>query len=161
MSFKERSTRFCERFGIRVPILLAPMAGASAPSLSIAVINAGGLGACAVGVGGADAVANMTIALPAGNYTALTLLGTGVNGNHPNQTFTVNYSDGSSTSFVQSLSDWFTPQSSYTGESKASQMAYRLTSTGAHDTRTFYLYGYSFPLNSAKTAVSVTLPVVL
>lgn len=39
---------FCRRFGLRVPILLAPMAGASAPSLSIAVANAGGMGACGV-----------------------------------------------------------------------------------------------------------------
>ena len=46
MSFKDRSTAFCERIGIRAPILLAPMAGASAPSLSIAVANAGGCGAC-------------------------------------------------------------------------------------------------------------------
>jgi nitronate monooxygenase len=44
----ERASAFCERFGLRVPILLAPMAGASAPSLSIAVANAGGLGACGV-----------------------------------------------------------------------------------------------------------------
>ena len=29
-----------------MPIMLAPMAGASAPALSIAVANAGGLGAC-------------------------------------------------------------------------------------------------------------------
>ncbi len=41
-----RAQEFCEHFGLRVPILLAPMAGASAPSLSIAVANAGGLGAC-------------------------------------------------------------------------------------------------------------------
>lgn len=41
-----RSGEFCERFGLRLPIVLAPMAGASAPSLSIAVANAGGLGAC-------------------------------------------------------------------------------------------------------------------
>ena len=41
-----RIQSFCDRFGLRVPILLAPMAGASAPSLSIAVIQAGGLGAC-------------------------------------------------------------------------------------------------------------------
>src|SRR3954470_22494663 len=46
MSFRARAQSFCERFGIRVPILLAPMAGASAPELSIAVANAGGLGAC-------------------------------------------------------------------------------------------------------------------
>ena len=45
-SARDRSRAFCERFGIRVPILLAPMAGASAPSLSIAVASAGGLGAC-------------------------------------------------------------------------------------------------------------------
>jgi len=39
---------FCARFGLRAPILLAPMAGASPPTLSIAVANAGGLGACGV-----------------------------------------------------------------------------------------------------------------
>jgi nitronate monooxygenase len=44
----DRANAFCARFGLRVPILLAPMAGASAPSLSIAVANAGGLGACGV-----------------------------------------------------------------------------------------------------------------
>src|ERR1700761_3272847 len=44
----QRSEEFCKRLGIRVPILLAPMAGASAPSLSIAVANAGGLGSCGV-----------------------------------------------------------------------------------------------------------------
>ena len=44
----DRAEAFCARFGLRVPILLAPMAGASAPSLSIAVANAGGLGACGV-----------------------------------------------------------------------------------------------------------------
>ena len=42
----QRAHSFCERFGLRLPILLAPMAGASAPSLSIAVANAGGAGAC-------------------------------------------------------------------------------------------------------------------
>ncbi len=42
----ERTKSFCARFGLNVPILLAPMAGASAPSLSIGVANAGGLGAC-------------------------------------------------------------------------------------------------------------------
>src|ERR1700685_2850248 len=46
MSIRERTTAFCGRFGLRVPILLAPMAGASAPALSIAVANAGGLGSC-------------------------------------------------------------------------------------------------------------------
>jgi nitronate monooxygenase len=44
----KRAEDFCERLGIRAPILLAPMAGASSPSLSIAVANAGGLGSCGV-----------------------------------------------------------------------------------------------------------------
>ena len=41
-----RAETFAERLGIRLPILLAPMAGACPPSLSIAVANAGGMGAC-------------------------------------------------------------------------------------------------------------------
>ena len=41
-----RVDSFCRRFGLELPILLAPMAGASAPALSIAVMQAGGLGAC-------------------------------------------------------------------------------------------------------------------
>jgi nitronate monooxygenase len=43
-----RADSFCRRFGLRVPILLAPMAGVPAPRLSIAVGNAGGMGACGV-----------------------------------------------------------------------------------------------------------------
>ena len=46
MSPLDRASRFCDRFGLRLPILLAPMAGACPPSLSAAVANAGGLGAC-------------------------------------------------------------------------------------------------------------------
>ena len=41
-----RARSFTEFLGIRLPILLAPMAGACPPSLSVAVANAGGLGAC-------------------------------------------------------------------------------------------------------------------
>ena len=43
---RDRIAAFCDRFRLRVPILLAPMAGACPPSLSIALANAGGLGAC-------------------------------------------------------------------------------------------------------------------
>ena len=42
---RDRADAFCRRFGARVPILLAPMAGACPASLSIAVAKAGGLGA--------------------------------------------------------------------------------------------------------------------
>ncbi|MGL4302500.1 MAG: NAD(P)H-dependent flavin oxidoreductase [Sphingomonas sp.] len=46
MTWRQRSRHFCNRFGLALPILLAPMAGASSPRLSAAVANAGGLGAC-------------------------------------------------------------------------------------------------------------------
>ena len=42
----ERTKSFCARFNLRVPILLAPMAGVPAPALSVAVADAGGLGSC-------------------------------------------------------------------------------------------------------------------
>jgi nitronate monooxygenase len=45
-SARGRAEAFANRLGTRLPILLAPMAGACPPSLSIAVANAGGLGAC-------------------------------------------------------------------------------------------------------------------
>ncbi len=41
----DRATAFCARYGVQLPILLAPMAGACPASLSIAVANAGGMGA--------------------------------------------------------------------------------------------------------------------
>ncbi len=41
-----RAESFCRRFGLKMPVLLAPMAGACPPSLSIAAMNAGSLGAC-------------------------------------------------------------------------------------------------------------------
>lgn len=44
-SARERTDHFCRQFGLRIPILQAPMASASPPSLAAAVANAGGMGA--------------------------------------------------------------------------------------------------------------------
>jgi nitronate monooxygenase len=43
---RSRYEPFCRHYGLRVPILLAPMAGACPPMLSSAVAKAGGAGAC-------------------------------------------------------------------------------------------------------------------
>ncbi len=43
---RARADAFAAKLGIRVPVLLAPMAGACPASLSVAVANAGGMGAC-------------------------------------------------------------------------------------------------------------------
>lgn len=39
-----RAMRFCERYGLRIPIVMAPMAGACPAGLAAAVANAGGMG---------------------------------------------------------------------------------------------------------------------
>jgi len=51
-----RVAAFNEMAGTRLPILLAPMAGACPPGLSIAVANAGGLGACGAVLMSPDAI---------------------------------------------------------------------------------------------------------
>ena len=109
------------------------------------------------GAGVASAVHGGTIAVPAGHYSSVKLLGAAVQGNHVNQTFMVNYSDGSSDTFKQSMSDWSSPQS-YAGEAKVLSLAYKVRPQGTALTQANYVYGYSFAVNGAKTVTSLTLP---
>jgi nitronate monooxygenase len=44
-SARARAEKFCEVYGLEIPILLAPMAGACPVALSVAVADAGGMGA--------------------------------------------------------------------------------------------------------------------
>ena len=104
-----------------------------------------------------NVVTNTTVTLPAGQFASLAMLATAVNGNQPSQTFTLTYTDGTTSNFVQSLSDWHTPQN-YASESEASSMAYLDWSTGLQQVRTTNLYGYLFALNSAKIVKSIKLP---
>lgn len=53
-----RAKAFCETYNLNIPILLAPMAGACPPGLSVAVANAGGLGACGALLMQPDAIRN-------------------------------------------------------------------------------------------------------
>jgi hypothetical protein len=107
--------------------------------------------------GAADAAESTTIPLPAGNYTAVSLLGAAVNGNQPNQTFVVTYTDGTKSTFVQGVSDWFTAHL-YPGESLVKTMPYRVSTGGSQQPGPVYLYGYSFAVNGSKTVKSLTLP---
>ncbi len=105
------------------------------------------------------------VALPAGNFATLQLLATGIEGNQASQTVTVTYTDSTTSTFTQSFSDWCshlngggcTSTGGNSGESVAVAMPYRDSTDGADD-RVFYLYHYSFALNTGKTAQSVTLP---
>jgi subtilase family serine protease len=105
----------------------------------------------------ADAVSGKTVSLPPGQFSNINLLATGVNGSQFAQVFKVTYSDGTSSTFTQNLSDWFTPQN-FAGETKAMTMPYRDNGQGQKDNRTFNLYEYTFALTANKTVVSITLP---
>ncbi len=106
-----------------------------------------------------DAVgcSGQSISIPQGKYSSLMLLATGVEGNQASVAFTVNYTDGTSSQFVQSFSDWFTPQK-FHGEFEGVAMAYRNFDNGTKDQRTFNLYAYRFALTSTKVVQSITLP---
>jgi hypothetical protein len=104
-----------------------------------------------------NAVTSATIVLTQGKYIALNLLATGVSGFQAAQPFIVKYTDGSTSVFTQSLSDWCTAQN-FPGETIAIKMAYRDTALKTKDNRTFNLYSYSFALDRTKTVSSLTLP---
>ena len=108
-------------------------------------------------VGAADAVANTTIQLPAGNYSDLFMLGAMVNNISASQTFTVTYTDNSTTSFTQSMSDWVYADG-WTGEAVVSCAEKRNLQNGNQQSDSVCVYGYDLALNPAKTVKSVTLP---
>jgi hypothetical protein len=101
--------------------------------------------------------AGQIVSLPSGKFSMVNLLATAVNGNQASQSFTVKYSDGSTSVYTVSLSDWFTPQN-YTGESKVIAMAYRDSNSGGTGAGPCYLYGYELITDNTKTITSLTLP---
>lgn len=108
-----------------------------------------------------NAVSNgATIPLPAGLYSSLTFLGSAVNGTQKNQVFTVNYSDSTTQTFSQTLSDWHSSSTSKnaSGETTVLGMPYRDTYSGGRTAATYNLYAYSLTPNSTKSIASLTLP---
>ena len=97
------------------------------------------------------------IALPAGEYTYLKLLGTAVQGDQTDQPVTITYTDGSTQTYKQSFSDW-SSLSRYNNESLAIQTAYRDYNDGSQDQQAFNVYLYTLPLETSKTVKSLTLP---
>lgn len=100
---------------------------------------------------------NQTITLPAGQFNTLHLLAAGVDGAQALQTFTVTYTDNSTTTITQNFSDWANSQT-YPGEITLVTMPYRDTSGGGSQTLNVSVYGYVFVLNQTKTVKSITLP---
>lgn len=104
-----------------------------------------------------NAVTSRAIPLPTGRFDGLKMLALAVNGDQNSQVFEVTYTDGTSSSFTQSVSDWYTPEN-FSGESEALLLPYRLDGDGERDKREFHVYGYSFPLDERKPVRAFTLP---
>jgi FG-GAP-like repeat len=104
-----------------------------------------------------DAVANQTISLPAGNFTNLFMLGAMVNNVNANQTFVVTYTDGTTTTLNQNMSDWFNA-AGWPGESAVNCSEDRNFQDGTTQADSVCVYGYQIPLDVTKTVQSVQLP---
>ena len=104
-----------------------------------------------------DAVSNITIPLPAGNYTNLYMLGAMVNNIGATQTFIVTYTDNSTLTFTQNMSDWFNVKG-WPGESVVSCSEDRNFDNGTTQADSACLFGYQIPLDVTKTVKSVQLP---
>jgi len=73
VSVRRRVAAFCERYGLRVPILQAPMSGACPPELAIAVASAGGMGASGVLLDSPQRIADWVATFRAGSGGAFQL----------------------------------------------------------------------------------------
>ena len=104
-----------------------------------------------------DAVSNTTITLPPGHYASLNMLGALVNNATAANTFVVTYTDNSTSTVTQSLSDWVYPLN-YVGESNLTCVPYRTTSNGTPDAHLTCVFGYQIPLDSTKIVKSIQLP---
>jgi FG-GAP-like repeat/Bacterial Ig-like domain (group 3) len=104
-----------------------------------------------------DAVSNITIPLPAGKFTNLYMLGAMVNNIGASQTFIVTYTDNSTLTFTQNMSDWFNVKG-WAGESVVSCSEDRNFDNGTTQPDSACLFGYQIPLDPTKTVASVQLP---
>ena len=109
-----------------------------------------------------DAVATtgstaLTIPLPAGTFTDLFMLGAMVNNINATQTFIVTYTDNSTTTFTQNMSDWFNA-AGWPGESVVNCSEKRNYENGSTQADSVCVYGYDIPLDVTKTVASITLP---
>jgi hypothetical protein len=104
-----------------------------------------------------DAVANTTIALPAGKFASLYMLGAMVNNVGATQTFVVTYTDNTTFTFTQNMSDWFNA-AGWPGESVISCSEDRNYQNGTTQADSVCVYGYQIPLDPTKTVQSVQLP---
>lgn len=98
-----------------------------------------------------------TVLVDGAGENTLTLFGSAVNGAQENVEITINYTDGTSTKWTQSFSDWAAPRY-YAGEAIYSKQAYRNRSNGERDNIATNIYAYQYGLDAGKQIESLTLP---
>lgn len=96
------------------------------------------------------------IAVTAGNYRTLELVGFAVEGTQPDQAFQLLYADGSTGTVTQSISDWAS-FSTQPNERIALALPYRWAKTST-EYGNFHLFLYSLPLDANKSLASFSLP---
>jgi hypothetical protein len=101
--------------------------------------------------------AGQEIAVIQGAYGSVNLAGAAVFGAQLNQAIKLNFTDGTSTTWTQSFSDWAAPQQ-YNGETTLVTSQYRNQGDGVRDSRSVSLYGYSRVIPQGKALKSITLP---
>jgi FG-GAP-like repeat/Bacterial Ig-like domain (group 3) len=104
-----------------------------------------------------DAVYGQTITLPEGKFANLYMLGAMVNNVLPSQTFVVTYTDGSTTTLNQNMSDWFNA-AGWPGESVISCSEKRNFQDGTQQADSVCIYGYQIALDADKKVSTVSLP---
>jgi hypothetical protein len=100
------------------------------------------------------------ITLPAGKYSNLYLLGAMVNNVHPpddTQIFTVTYTDGTTSTLSQNISDWFNADG-WPGEAVVNCAEKRNYQDGSQQSDSVCVYGYDLVLDPTRTVSTVTLP---
>jgi hypothetical protein len=98
------------------------------------------------------------IAVKQGNFGSINLAGAAVYyGAQPNLNFTLNYTDGTTEIWTQSMSDWAQPRQ-LAGETTLVASAYRNRGDGTKDSLPVSLYAYSRAIPQGKTLKSITLP---
>ncbi len=121
------------------------------------------------GVADVSQFVGQSITLPQSQYTDLLVLAMAHAsvGTQQQATFTVYYTDGTSQTFTQAISDFINgyaapgygpvPGTVGPGESIAAVMPYYNNATYGQISKSVYLYGYDFALNPSKTVESLSL----
>jgi hypothetical protein len=111
-----------------------------------------------------------TIDVVSGDFSALLMIGAAANGSQQNQPITLTFTDGSTTPWTQTFTDWAnengdknnSPPS--TAELEATNEALVATTTWVNQVGNNqsgynrFVYGYSFDIPAGKTLASITLP---